>query len=72
MDQIELVLVEPGVFGIIHNELEVGRDARERQLLWILSLRYVHHSQRGLARTEVNTCDLTLGVLVGCMVDQYM
>jgi hypothetical protein len=72
MDQVELVLVEPGVFGVIHNELEIGRDAWKCQLLWICWLRYVYHSQRRLARTEVNTCDLTLGVLVGCAVDQYM
>jgi hypothetical protein len=30
----------------------------------------LHYSQRGLPRTEVDTCDLTLRVLVGCETGQ--
>ena len=28
------------------------------------------YSQRGLPGTEIDTCDLTLRVLIGCVVDQ--
>ena len=30
------------------------------------------YSQRGLTRTEIDTCDLALRVLIGWVVDQYV
>jgi hypothetical protein len=66
LNQIELVLVEPGVFGIVHNEFEIWRDAERCQSSTglILALNY---SQRWLPRAEVNARDLAFRMLVGCV-----
>ena len=70
MNQVELVLVEPSVFRIIHDEFEVRRNAKEVSVTECL-IHTLNYSQRGLTRTEIDTCDLTFRVLIGCVIGQY-
>ena len=35
MDEIELLVVKPQVFGIVNHELQIWRDTDEVSLVWI-------------------------------------
>ena len=64
-------MVEPGVFGIVHNEFEVRRNAEKCVSVAVCSIIAFRYSQRRLTRTEVDACDLTFRVLIGCVIGQY-
>lgn len=66
MDQVEFVLVEPDIFGIIDDELEIGRHTEEVSCL-SNHTRLGDSLQCGLAWTEVNTNDLAFRMLISWM-----
>jgi hypothetical protein len=64
MYQVEFVLVEPGVLGIIDNEFEIGRNAdivSHGRTNWVLAFNY---SQCWLPWTEIDASDLALRMLI--------
>ncbi len=65
MDEVELVLIEPEIFGIIDDELEIRWDAV--MVDGRLQTPPFRYSQDRLTRTQINAKYLTFRMLIGCV-----